>query len=668
MGFSRPVALTYAPDGTNRIFIVEQRGRIRVINDAHTTSSTFLDINSRVTGTANEEGLLGLAFHPQYASNGYFFVYYSVSSPRRRSIIARYQVSADPDRADTASEVRILEVDQPYSNHNGGQLAFGPDGYLYIGFGDGGSGGDPEGHGQNRNDLLGTIVRIDVDSPQAGLQYGIPADNPFVGAGGGVREEIWAYGLRNPWRFSFDRASGALWAGDVGQNAVEEIDLIVPGGNYGWRGMEGNRCYDPGTGCPGPGFLPPVLDYAQGGAHCSVTGGSVYRGSRLPELYGAYVYGDYCSGVIWGLWWDGNRVTRHRELVRSGLSVSAFGEDRDGELYIVDLSGGLYQLARRSGSGGSGAFPTSLSATGCYETLGSQTPVAAAIPYSVNAPLWSDGTTKRRYLVLPGSDKIAWRDPGVWSLPDGTILIKEFFIERTVGQPSSLAPIETRFLVRRGERWSGYAYRWNDAGTDGTLLAGSATVTVSRTGGASFTHYIPSRTECQRCHTVAAGGALGLHAGQMNRDHDYGSAVDNQLRAMANIDLFALGLPGPPPSLVRFPDPSDQAADAAARARSYMHGNCAHCHLPNGPTNSSIDLRFHVQLGRTNVCDQRPTGSDLGVSGARIMKPGDHARSLLWLRTGRRDDTQMPPLATRVVDQLGLDVIAGWIDGVSSCP
>jgi len=670
--FNRPIDLTYAPDGTDRIFIVEQQGRIRVLDTSRSTPTLFLDIASRVTGTANEEGLLGLAFHPDYAQNGYFYVYYSVVFPRRRSVIARYSVSAaDANRGDTASELKILEIEQPYSNHNGGKLAFGPDGYLYIGVGDGGSGGDPDGNGQNRRTLLGTILRIDVDNPQSGLQYGVPRDNPFVGVGGGVREEIWAYGLRNPWRFSFDRVSGDLWAGDVGQNAVEEIDLVTRGGNYGWRGMEGNRCYDRTVGCPGPDFIAPVIDYQQGGTHCSVTGGVVYRGSRLPELYGAYIYGDYCSGVIWALWWDGTRVTDQRELVRSGLSISAFGEDENGELYIVDLSGGIYQLARRSGSGGSGQFPTTLTRTGCYSDLANQTPVAAAIPYSVNAPLWSDGTTKRRYMVLPGQEKIRWRDPGVLDLPDGTILIKEFLIELEVGNPATLAPIETRFMVRRGARWSGYAYRWNDGGTEGTLLSGSATVTITRRDGAGterFNHYIPSPAECRRCHTDAAGGALGLHAGQINRDHDYGGVVDNQLRAMTNIELFELGLPGPPSSLARFPEPSDRTADIAARARSYMHGNCAHCHLPGGPTTSQIDLRFHVRFADTNSCNAQPVGGDLGVAGARVVVPGSPSRSLMWLRVNRRGPGQMPPLATKAVDVLGSQVISEWIDAIDRCP
>ena len=342
------VALAYPDDGTDRLFLVLQSGRIMVFRDDQTVSSadTFLDIRQRVNDRGNEEGLLGLAFDPQYARDGYFYVYYSASSPRR-SVISRFSVSpTDPDLADPASERIILEVPEPYTNHNAGQIVFGPDGYLYIGLGDGGSRNDPHGNGQDRSTLLGSILRIDVSALDDTGAYAVPAGNPFVGAGDEAREEIWAYGLRNPWRFTFDRLTGDLWAGDVGQNRYEEIDIIKPGVNYGWNVTEGDECFRPLEGCDRTGLEPPIAVYGRNGG-CSVTGGYVYRGARLPSLYGAYVYGDFCSGKIWALRYDGGTVTEHMELVDSDLSISSFGEDRDGGLYILSFDEKIYRFASR---------------------------------------------------------------------------------------------------------------------------------------------------------------------------------------------------------------------------------------------------------------------------------------------------------------------------------
>ena len=341
------VHLTYPDDGSNRLFLVLQPGRVLVFDNDPNISSveTFLDIRDVVSDRGEEEGLLGMAFDPQYSANGYFYVYYSASPPRR-SVISRFSTSAnDPNRADPASEHILLEVLQPYSNHNGGHLVFGPDEYLYIGLGDGGAGSDPHEHGQDTSTFLGTILRIDVSSVGLEGAYRIPPDNPFAGSDVGAREEIWAYGLRNPWRFTFDRETGHLWAGDVGQDRFEEIDIIRPGLNYGWNIMEGFHCFRD-SDCNQEGLELPVVEYGRGGG-CSVTGGYVYRGSRLPSLYGAYVYADFCSGKIWAMRHDGIQVTEHMEIVDASFSVPAFGEDRSAELYILSFDGSIYRLAER---------------------------------------------------------------------------------------------------------------------------------------------------------------------------------------------------------------------------------------------------------------------------------------------------------------------------------
>lgn len=361
----RPLAITGAGDGTNRIFVVSQYGTVHVFpNDPRTDAmATFLDIRDRVEykDRENEEGLLGLAFHPQYRTNGQLFVYYTRKATRQNphlSIISRFRVSPDdPNRADPNSEEVLMQIKQPYWNHNGGTIVFGPDGYLYVGLGDGGAANDPHGNGQNLGTLLGSILRIDVDHKDPGLEYAIPRDNPFVGESG-KRGEIWAYGIRNVWRIAFDRKTGTLWAGDVGQNLWEEIDIITRGGNYGWNVREGQHAFDSGGKGPEPGrteagqgspaaeLIDPIWEYHHDVGK-SITGGHVYRGNQVPELAGAYIYADFVSGQIWALWYDAEKkqVTANRTILDRGLPVMSFGEDDAGEVYFVTQSGGIHKFA-----------------------------------------------------------------------------------------------------------------------------------------------------------------------------------------------------------------------------------------------------------------------------------------------------------------------------------
>jgi glucose/arabinose dehydrogenase len=342
--FNQPVGIYNAGDGTNRLFVVEQAGVIRVFENSGNaaTSKVFLDISDRVL-FGGEQGFLGLAFHPRYAENGYFYVNYVADNPRR-TIVARYSVMVnDPDQAERNSELVLFEINQPFSNHKGGQLAFAADGYLYIGLGDGGSAGDPFGNAQNRSSLLGKILRVDVDSPSAGKNYGIPASNPFVGNTLGYREEIYAYGLRNPWRFSFDSVTGKLWVADVGQDRREEIDLVEKGKNYGWNIMEASLCYSPSTGCNQTGLELPIWEYGRDEG-ISVIGGFVYRGSALAGLYGAYVYGDYGSGKIWSLRHDGAGGSVNTLLEDTALNIVSFGLDENSELYFAAFDGKIHRL------------------------------------------------------------------------------------------------------------------------------------------------------------------------------------------------------------------------------------------------------------------------------------------------------------------------------------
>lgn len=339
--FRRPLYMTYPPDGSDRLFVLEQAGRVLWFKNHKAVADTHvaLDIGKQVRRNGNEEGLLGLAFHPDFKSNGQVFLHYTAARGRRRNILARFVMDKTRGKIDPASRQIILEVDQPWANHNGGMITFGPDGYLYIALGDGGAGGDPLNNGQNKATLLGSILRIDVDHRDPGLAYGIPPDNPFVGVPD-ARGELWAYGLRNVWRFSFDRQTGELWAGDVGQVQWEEIDLIKKGSNYGWNAWEGNHPFKP-TGEGGP-FEKPVIEHPRAQAR-SITGGYVYRGKQNPSLQGAYVYGDFATGLVWCLRYDGRQVTEHRYITHVP-SPSSFGEVENGEIYITSFDGQVYKF------------------------------------------------------------------------------------------------------------------------------------------------------------------------------------------------------------------------------------------------------------------------------------------------------------------------------------
>jgi glucose/arabinose dehydrogenase len=356
--FEMPVEFINPGDGTNRNFVLAQKGVIHVFPNKADVSQIqeFLDIKNKVI-SGGERGLLGLAFHPNYKSNGYFYVNYTRGDPLE-TVISRFQVSkTDPDKADPSNELVLLTFRQPYSNHNGGKIAFGKDGYLYISAGDGGSGGDPENRSQNLTELLGKILRIDVNAAGGNLSYGIPADNPYKGNKEGYREEIYAYGLRNVWRFSFDAQTGELWAGDVGQNAREEINIIEKGGNYGWKVMEGSVCYTgrnsgTNTDCNKKGLIKPVHEYLHSeGVGQSVTGGIVYRGRQIPQLKGKYIYGDYQSGKIWALTLNKDGKLENELIADIKGLISAFGEDKDRELYVCSYGEGkILKLQAQSGS------------------------------------------------------------------------------------------------------------------------------------------------------------------------------------------------------------------------------------------------------------------------------------------------------------------------------
>jgi uncharacterized repeat protein (TIGR03806 family) len=668
VSFSNPILALQAPGDSSRWFVVEQAGRVlKFPNVASPTASTFIDITSRVA-SGGELGLLGMAFHPNFPVDRRVFLSYTAgSSGSRVSRISAFLTADNGQTLDPASERILLTLNQPEDNHNGGNIAFGPDGYLYIGFGDGGGGGDqhtqngPIGNGQSLKTMLGKLLRIDI-GPESATTYSIPATNPFAagpkcGAATNAQScpEIFAYGLRNPWRWSFDRQSGDLWVGDVGQNNYEEVDIVQRGGNYGWRCREGLHAYNM-SGCPATGFIDPVAEYDHGVGQ-SITGGYVYRGTQTTTLRGRYIFADYVSGRLWVLLPNASGGFAMTSLLTAPFNVSSFAQANDGELYIVDYGGGLHHLVFQPGAGG-GVIPASLAATGCVDSSDPTRPASGLIPYSINAPFWSDGAVKERWIALPDGQNMAVAGDGDWTPPNGSVLVKNFRLGSTL--------VETRLLMHHTDgSWAGYSYQWNDAQTDATLVSGGAT----KTWGSQVWIY-PSEAGCQQCHTAAAGRALGLETQQLNRGFTYPATgrTANEVATLNAIGTLTPPITADPATLPALPDPAGATGTLDQRARAYLHANCAQCHRPGGPTPVNLDFRYTTALNQTNACNVDPQAGDAGIgAGAKIIAPGSAANSVLVARVNQRGLDQMPPLASNQVDTAGVALLTQWINGLTTC-
>ncbi|HEY9052493.1 MAG TPA: PQQ-dependent sugar dehydrogenase, partial [Gammaproteobacteria bacterium] len=441
LSFNDPVALRQSPTNSERWYVIEQFGFIRTFLSGDNSSTIFANLTDRVANYG-EMGLLGMAFHPDFANNHYVYVYYSSDSTGLQSKISRFTATSDT-QLNVNSELVILTVNQPYQNHNGGNILFGPDGYLYIGLGDGGSSGDPNNYAQNIDSLLGKMLRIDVDNPANGNEYSSPVSNPYSGSTPG-RDEIFALGLRNPWRWSFDRLTGQIVLGDVGQGEWEEIDIIVNGGNYGWRCFEGDADYNT-SGCSArTSYIFPIHAYDHN-VGFSVTGGYVYRGS-ITSLYGKYIFSDYGTGPIWVMD-DPYGTPSVSELISNtttnAMFVSSFAEDVDGELYVVSYGDGrIYRIETDTGIP-SGTFPTLLSQTGCVNPADPTQMAEGVIPYEINAPFWSDGADKDRWFAIPDNTTITVELNHDWSFPNNSVTIKNFSLNNQL--------VETRLLVKHND-------------------------------------------------------------------------------------------------------------------------------------------------------------------------------------------------------------------------
>ncbi len=660
--FFRPVYFTAWPGGGDEVVVVEQQGMIyRFPNRPDVTRSDLsvvLDLRRKVTMRGNEQGLLGLAFDGDTA-----YVHYSERRSDGDGVISRFAI--DGGEIDRFSEQVLLRVSQPYENHNGGMLAIGPDGNLYIGLGDGGAADDPFRNGQNTFTHLGTILRIDPNGRgRSGRPYGIPSGNPFASGQRGA-PEVFAWGMRNPWRFSFDRSTGELWVGDVGQERYEEVDVVPgSGGNFGWRRWEGFSSFDRSS--PGDDAIDPVLHYpAEEGK--SIIGGYVYRGPTIGWLQGRYVFADYVTGNVWSAKRGGERSLPSRRwrsqdgvavhlITASRLNISSFGEDASGELFACAFDGRIYRF--EGGAPPAAAHAAFIADTDIFDELeGGASGLDAndrSIPYTVNAALWSDGISKDRHIDLPAGGQLLPRDGLGWDAPPGARFVKTFHYERVRGDPSTKTLLETRVIQREeGGGWSALTYIWNEAGTDARAAQRSSTrtLTIQEPDGSVTRQrwYFPSQSDCFKCHTQAAGVLLGITTAQLN--------TGGQIEALADRGhIDADELPARLPTRMR-------SGSVAGRARAYLDANCSFCHRPGAPGNARIDLRHDIPLSAARMIDEPPAQSSMGLGrGARIIRPGEPERSTLFERMRHRGRTGvMPPLATAEVDEAALEMLEQWI-------
>ncbi|MBK7952158.1 MAG: PQQ-dependent sugar dehydrogenase [Deltaproteobacteria bacterium] len=661
--------LLQAPGDASRWFVLEQGGRIRVFPVASPgNTTTWIDLSSAVDDRG-EGGLLGMAFHPSWPATREVFVSYTTSGSPLVSRLSRL-ILDDVVSPSPPTEQILLTVNQPFDNHNGGDIAFGNDGFLYFGLGDGGSGGDPGNLAQNPTRLLGKMLRIGVvgvgfPSPAYTIPSGNPnAGNPRCGPGTNAQAcpEIFASGLRNPWRFSIDAATGDVWVGDVGQGQHEEVDLVTLGGNYGWNCREGFASY-PGTGDCSGAFIDPLVDYPHENGDASITGGFVYRGSAIPSLAGRYVFGDFSSGRIWALQPNGSGGYVADEIASSNDGISTFGLGLDGELYFASYFGNqIRKIVPPSGGGAVDTIPTDLVDTGCVDPLDPTQPASGLVPYAIQAPFWSDGAAKERHLAIPDATAIdvgalVGNAGGDFVFPNGTVILKNFRLGNQL--------IETRLLMRHPDGiWAGYTYEWNDAETAATRVVGGKARSVQ-----GQTWIYPSEGACLQCHTATAGFALGPEIPQLNGSLLYPTTgrTANQLDTLAGVGLLSDPLPAPSASLPALVDPTDTNAPLEDRARAWLHTNCSQCHRPSGPTPSSMDLRFSTALSATNVCDEDPQAGSFGIANAKLIAPGDAARSVLIYRANRRDSSGMPPIGSNRVDTAGVALLTSWVESLTGC-
>ena len=676
-----PVAINRL-SGTPYYIVAQQHGGVRVISQDTTSSELFkvLDL---------ERTVYGVAAHPNFIENGFIYVMTTNENEPEESgsWVSRFTVSAkEPFKADPSSEVVLFKWLK--GGHNGGCLRFGHDGFLYIATGDGSGIADALKSGQDVSDLMGSILRIDVDDTSGGRAYAIPDDNPLIETRG-ARPEIYSFGHRQVWKFSFDRKTGDLWAGEVGQDLWEMVYKIKKGGNYGWSVREGAHPFRPERPQGPAPFEEPVVEHHHHDFR-SITGGFVYHGTRLPELTGNYIYGDFDTGKVSTFRYRGGKARGKATIADTDIRIVDFIEADDMEVYLLDyVSGQLYELAQNADAGKRNTdFPRLLSETGLFKSVADHLPADGVIPYDVNSPLWSDNAKKYRFIAIPDDGQIDFDDvtypqappeaPPGWRFPDGTVLVKTFAIETEVGNPESEVRLETRLLHHKrmdgedngygAQVWRGYTYIWNEAQTDAVLaplegLDRELTITDANAAGGKRKQvwHFPSRSECTLCHTMAARYVLGVTTMQMNREYDYGHFKMNQIDYLDRVGLFRTSPEEAPGDLPDLADYRDEAADVNLRARSYLQSNCSHCHRKWGGGNAEFTLLVNYNLEDAGVVGVKPQQGMFNLVDSELVIPGAPEKSMIYHRMTLDGLGRMPHIASNVKNLDAIELIKQWI-------
>jgi len=640
-----------------RFYVVGRGGKILSFSetpDGKGQTDLFLDLKVLHPDLSNA---YGLAFHPDWRKNRQVFVTYTIGNEiADGSKLSRFTFTftgADPPKVELESEEVLLTWVS--GGHNGANLQFGPDGMLYLSTGDATAPSPPDilNTGQDNSDLLSAILRIDIDGADEGLKYRIPADNPYVGREN-VRPEVWSFGFRNPWKMSFDER-GRLWVGDVGWELWEMIHLVGRGTNHGWSAVEASQPIKPGTASDLAPIIAPVAAHPHSEA-ASITGGFVYHGKRLPELAGAYVYGDYETGKIWALWHDGERLTRHQEIADTPHRISTFGVGSDGELYYLHYGdpATMHRLVANPKAGQLSDFPRLLSETGLFSDLAARVPHDGVYEYRIQEPMWQDGADATRYLALPNTTSIATtianrRATVTW--PADAVLAKTIRLGER--------PVETQVLHYDGETWNAYAYRWNAAGSEATLAdAAGEEFDVPEAGWKGGTRYrIHSRAECMRCHNMWNEFVAGFQPAQLAEFPAFPGHPAREAAValgMTNASYFERDAGG---KLISSRGPGS----VETRARSWLHANCAHCHRRHGGGSAPLEVNFDRTLSDAALLWQNPTRGNFGLTEARAIVPGEPSRSVLNYRVSTVGSGHMPPLGSREIDEKGVALLWEWV-------
>ncbi len=673
--FRNPVELVPMP-GTNLWFLVEQRGPIYSFPfDGQTTSTNVvIDLKRDLPGFHEA---YGLAFHPQFAKNRKIYLCY-INKPDvdDNTHVSEFTLpDAQPLRIDPKSEHIIITWRS--GGHNGGSIKFGPDGMLYMSAGDGGPASPPDLYktGQNMGDLMSAISRIDVDHPANGKLYSVPKDNPFLNTPG-ARPELWCYGLRNPWRMSFDASTGSLWLGDVGWEIWEMVYKIQRGANYGWSVWEGPQLIHPNEPLGPTPVSAPTYAHSHSEAR-SITGGFVYRGKQYPDLVGSYVYGDWVTGKIWALREQKNGKPLVREIANTAQAIICFGEDHNRELLVVSYDGGIFELKPNKATAVATNFPRKLSDTGLFRSTAKNELAEGVLPYDTNVEMWSDGAGAERFIALPGNSTISkfakgdfskGETQGAWKFPTNTVFAKTIYIEQERGNSTSRRRLETQLLHYTGDDWKAYSYHWNRDQNDAVLFDGEGReetyqVKTSASGKPeAWTWRYSNRTECMVCHLTRTGTIHSFASFQLDKPATSNGKSANQLELLKKLGIFE----HPIPQYQRMASLADEQASVNDRARAYLHVNCSHCHRFGGSGASTIDFRWEMANDKMLAIDVAPTQGTFGLDNPHVITPGRPQESVLLYRFAKLGRGHMPYLGAQEVDGNALKLLERWVHGLPS--